>query len=100
DSGTAAAPLVFAAYPGETPVLSGGTLVTPTVENGVWVIPVPNAKAPIRHLSVGGELHLASRWPKTGEFPIAGLAGADPKANYRTPADRFEYAAGQIDPAW
>jgi hypothetical protein len=34
-----------------------------------------------------------------GFFTIAGLAGADPKANYRTPADKFEYAPGQIDPA-
>lgn len=100
DSGTKAAPLVLAAHPGETPVLSGGTLAKPKVENGVWVVPVPDAKAPIRHVSVGGELRLASRWPKEGQFAITGLAGADPKANYRTPADKFEFADGQIDPGW
>jgi hypothetical protein len=100
DSGTPAAPLVLAAYPGETPVLSGGTLMRPRVENGVCVVPVPAAKALVRHLSVGGSWRAASRWPRMGQFTIAGLAGADPKANYRTPADAFEYAAGQIDPAW
>lgn len=100
DSGRAGAPLVFAAYPGETPVLSGGTVVKPMVEEGVWVLPVSWATAPFRHLSVGGALRLASRWPKQGQFTISGLAGADPKANYRTPAERFEFAAGQIDPAW
>jgi hypothetical protein len=100
DSGTKASPLVFAAYPGETPVLSGGTLVKPKTGDGVWVVPVPAAKAPVRNISVGGELRLASRWPKEGQFTIAGLAGADPKANYRTPADRFEFAEGQIDPGW
>jgi hypothetical protein len=31
---------------------------------------------------------------------MAGLAGADARARYDTPADRFEYAPGQIDPAW
>ena len=100
DSGAKASPLVFAAYPDEKPVLSGGTAVKPKVENGVWVIPVPDANTPIRHISVGGELRLASRWPRRGEFTIAGLAGADPKANYRTPADKFEFAEGQIDPNW
>ncbi len=100
DSGTKGSPLVFAAHPDETPILSGGTLAKPKVEAGVWVIPVPDATAPIRHISVGGELRLASRWPKQGAFAITGLAGADPKANYRTAADKFEFAAGQIDPAW
>jgi len=100
DSGTAEAPLVFAAYPGETPVLSGGTRSTPKVEKGLWVVALPDAKEPVRHVAVGGQVRLPSRWPKEGMFTIAGLAGADPKASYRTPADRFEFAGGQIDPRW
>ena len=91
--------ITFAAAPGETPILSGGRAVTPKVEGGLWVVPVPDAKTLIRHVSVGGQMRLAARWPKEGTFPIAGLAGADPKANYRTPADKFEYAAGQLDAA-
>jgi hypothetical protein len=100
DSGSATAPLVVAAFPGETPVLSGGRLSVPKVEAGVWVLPVPDAKNLVRQLSVGGVVRHPTRWPKDGTFPITGLAGADPKANYRTAADRFEYAADQIDPTW
>ncbi len=100
DSGTAEAPLVLAAYPGETPVLTGGILVKPKVEQGLWVVSLPDVKEPVRHVAVGGQLRLPGRWPKEGVFTIAGLAGADPKANYRTPADRFEFAEGQINPRW
>lgn len=100
DSGTADAPLVFAGVRGETPVLSGGRAVKPKVQNAGWVIPAPDAKNLVRHISVGGELRTAARWPKDGTFTIGGLAGADPKANYRTPADRLEYAENQIDPGW
>ena len=84
----------------KTPVLSAGTRLKPRIEEGLWVVPVPFAKAPIHHVAVGGTLRLPSRWPKQGHFTINGLAGADPKANYRTPADQFEYAPGQIDPTW
>ncbi len=52
---------------------SGVTLMKLKLENGVWIIPAANAKFPIRHISVGGELRLACRWPKCGEFTIAGL---------------------------
>ncbi len=100
DSGTESAPLVFTAHPNEIPILSGGTLITPKVVNADWLIPVPDAKFPIRHISVSGEMRLPGRWPKEGQFTITGLAGADPKANYRTAADKFEFAEGQIDPTW
>lgn len=100
DSGTKDSPLLVMAYPHETPVLSGGTSATAKVDGEIWTIPVAKDFAPIRHISVGGEMRLASRWPKQGQFTIRGLAGADPKAFYRTPADRFEYSEGEIDPAW
>lgn len=91
----------FAAHPGESPVLSGGNLLDKVrIENGLWIIPLPNGTSHFRHIAVGGAMRRPTRWPKVGHFPIAGLAGADPKANYRTPADRFEYAADQIDPKW
>jgi parallel beta-helix repeat protein len=97
DSGTEAAPLVLT---GSDATLSGGVRVVPKVEAGVWLLAVPKESTPIRTLSVGGKLRLPSRWPTEGQFPLAGLAGADPKANYRTPADRFNYAQGQVDPTW
>lgn len=99
DSGTKDAPLVFAAHPGESPVLSGGSLAMAKVEGEFWTIPIAKNLPPLRHISVGGEMRLASRWPKQGHFTIRGLAGADPKAFYRTAADRFEFAEGDFDPA-
>ena len=97
DSGTEASPLVLT---GKGATLSGGVRAVPRVQDGVWELAVPDLKTPVRTLSVGGALRLPSRWPTEGQFPIAGLAGANPKANYRTPADRFEYAAGQVDATW
>jgi hypothetical protein len=95
--------LTLAAYPNETPVLSGGRQIKPHIDKDftdVWLIPVPEAAHLVRHISVGGQWRRVNRRPTEGTYTIAGLAGADPKANYRTPADRFEYAAGQIEPGW
>jgi parallel beta-helix repeat protein len=100
DNGTTSAPLIIAAFPGETPILSGGTASKVSVKNGLWEIRVPDAKSAIRHIAVGGEIRLPNRWPKQGHFTMTGLAGADPKAHYRTPADRFEFADGQLNPKW
>ena len=46
DSGTEAAPITYAAYPGETPVISGGRAVTglETAENGNWIWRLENLK--------------------------------------------------------
>lgn len=100
DSGTEELPLNIQAYPEETPVFSGGVEVKPIKEDGYWILPIPTVTTPVRSISVNGNLRLSSRWPKEGQFQISGLAGADPKANYRTPANKFEYAEGQISQAW
>ena len=47
-----------------------------------------------------GRFRHRPRLPKEGTYVIAGLAGADPKGPYDTPADRFEFRPGDIDPAW
>jgi hypothetical protein len=109
DSGTAASPTRFEAYPGETPVLSGGRRVKLEVKNGLWQIPVEKNAKLVRFISVGGEMRRPTRSPgnRTPQAPslgrkaepyfaMSGLAGADPKARYDTPADRFEYAEGQF----
>lgn len=43
DSGTADAPVTYAAYPGEKPVVSGGQAITgwQAAENGLWKANVP-----------------------------------------------------------
>jgi hypothetical protein len=101
DSGRADSPTRFAAYPGEKPILSGGRLVTgwKPASDGLWTASVAEKADPswtIPHLAVNGVVRQPSRLPKQGTFTIAGLAGADPKAKYNTPADRFEFSAEQF----
>ncbi len=87
---------LYEAYPGETPVLSGGNLVKPEVKDGLWHIPVEKDSGLVRFISVGGEMRRPTRSPDEKYYTMSGLAGANPKARYNTPADRFEYAEGQF----
>jgi hypothetical protein len=100
DSGTAESPVRWLAYPGEVPVISGGRRLAPTVDGEDWVLALPNENRRIRMISVGRELRLSSRWPKEGFFTMTGLAGADPRSHYRTPARKFEFGPDQIDTQW
>jgi parallel beta-helix repeat protein len=103
DSGTAASPTRFAAYPGEQPVLSGGRRITGWKEGkgGVWTASLPGKESwAFRHLSVNGRMRHRPRLPATGTYQITGLAGADPKAKYNTPASKFEFAPGQLRASW
>jgi len=72
DSGTESAPTVYAAYPGESPVLSGGRRITgwrkPT-EGNVWTALVPEVKAGewyFHQLWVDGARRVRARIPNTG----------------------------------
>jgi parallel beta-helix repeat protein len=104
DSGSAESPTVFAAYPGENPVLSGGKKVAgwKPGANGVWSAALPKEGGPwrCRLLSVNGETRHRPRLPKQGFFIINGLAGADPKGKYDTPANKFEFKEGEIRADW
>lgn len=104
DSGTKESPTIFAAANESRPLISGGYVVTEweTAEN-VWRAKLPELSGTNwnpRHITVNGEWRERPRLPAEGTYTIAGLAGADPRAKYNTPANRFEYAQGQIDPKW
>jgi len=47
DSGTTDAPITWAAYPGERPVISGGRVLTgwQQTEDGLWALEIPEVKA-------------------------------------------------------
>lgn len=100
DSGTKSSPLILSRYAHETPVLSSGILTRPKVEGELWAIPAPGVKHLVHQISVDNQLRRAMREPAEGAFTITGLAGADPKADYQTPANKFAVAEGQLDPGW
>ncbi len=66
DSGTATRPAIWAAYPGETPVLSGGLrlrdLHWKPGTNGIWSTPVP-ADLATEEIFINGERQHLARYP-------------------------------------
>jgi hypothetical protein len=114
DSGTAACPITWAAYPGETPVLTGGRRLQGwrRGERGAWELDLPEVSSGswyFRSLWVNGVRRRRARLPEEGLYQVAGLldqapaGGLDP---YAGSADRelkrsaFRYAPGQVDPRW
>lgn len=103
DSGSEKAPIVYAAYPGESPVLSGGRLLKGwRKEKDRWTLSLAEVKAgtwTFRQLFVNGRRAHRSRLPKEGFFTVAGYAGIDQK-KYNTPSDRFEFSPGDLRGDW
>lgn len=104
DSGTEGCPITYAAYPGETPRLSGGREVTGwrPAHGNLWQTEIPEARAGkwvFRQLFVDGQLRRRPRLPKEGECPIVGAI--NPK-KWKAPenASGFRYRPGDIDGSW
>ncbi|MCX7016671.1 MAG: right-handed parallel beta-helix repeat-containing protein [Candidatus Sumerlaeota bacterium] len=98
DSGSPQAPVIYAAYPGETPILSGGRAITGWTEGqgGVWSAQVPGVKEGqwyFRQLFVNGRRRQRARTPNEGCFQVDGLLSTDNQA-------RFRFRAGDIRPEW
>jgi hypothetical protein len=81
DSGTEKAPITYAAYPGERPVISGGVPITGWKKQGdgpLWTAPVPprsvRSSQPLhfRQLFVDGRRAVPARLPNEGYFRAAG----------------------------
>jgi len=107
DSGTAQAPVVYAAAPGERVVLSGGRRLEGgrwSEVNGrmAWMVDIPEVKAGawrFRQLFVNGERRPRTRLPKEGEYRIESLPGYTGDF-LRSPTKQFVYAPGHILPSW
>ncbi|MBI5831077.1 MAG: right-handed parallel beta-helix repeat-containing protein [Armatimonadetes bacterium] len=100
DSGTASSPTVYAAAPGETPVLSGGRRLSGwTVKDGRWTLTLPADMPAFSQLFVNSQPRFRPRLPKTGYYTIAGdlepSAAAQGKGH-----DRFTFKAGDLKPDW
>ena len=86
NSGTARAPVIYAAYPGETPVFSGGRKITTEWtrrDDGVWTTKVKTTKHYdwfFRQLFVHGRRAVRARTPTNGFLRTEGpMPGLDPK---------------------
>ncbi len=106
NSGTASAPVTYAAYPGEQPIFSGGKQITTKWErneNGSWTTKVKTTKHYewfFQQLFVNGRRAIRARTPNDGYFYTEGtLPGLDPKNKDRYD-DRarqgFRYKPGDI----
>jgi len=102
DSGTAAAPITWEAYPGEKPVLSGGRWIAGFVpgKDGRWTAAIPEVKEGrwrFRQLFVNGERRQRPRLPREGYFRVA---KADLTGDWQKGSDRFGFAPGDLKAGW
>lgn len=104
DSGSADAPVVYRAYPGEGPVLSGGVRLTgwKITAEGHWRLTIPDVKQGKWYFSqifVNGQRRYRPRLPKDGYYHIAGSLSPSEKAKDKG-FDRFTFNEGEINPGW
>ncbi|MGY3361273.1 parallel beta-helix repeat protein [Bradyrhizobium sp. GM0.4] len=104
DSGTATAPNVFGAMPGENPVLSGGQRLTGWRVNtdGRWQIELPEVAQggwTFAQLYAGEKRRVRARLPKQGYFRTVQELPPSPRAKGRG-YDRFGYEEGNLRPDW
>jgi len=109
DTGSPDGPITYAAYPGETPILSGGRPITgwepagggvysatlPDVRQGKWVFRQLFVRRP-------GQPFFERRYrPTKGPFIIAGLTDAPARKTsmrHRQSQDEFRFKPGDIQP--
>ena len=105
DSGTWRAPITYAAYPGESPVISGGRRVTDWEREGaLWKAHVADWWAPgetISALWVNGEYRAPARTPNEGFSLTAGTLPVpeEMKDKKRPSPNGFHFKTGDIQ-AW
>ena len=93
DSGTADRPIVYCAYPNETPEITGGVEIRgwqPVPESSLWVtadVPKPlRDPLQLRQLFVNGQRRPMARRPHTGQFRMLGRAA---RRRTRRPARKW-----------
>lgn len=106
DSGTADAPVLFAAEPGEKPVLSGGRRITGWKQTKVagkmlWAAELPDVKSGkwnFHQLWVNGQRRFRARHPNDGFLRIAAVPDAKKDTPWNKGQNRFQFAAGDLKP--
>ncbi len=98
DSGTKKYPIRYLAYPGETPVVSGGRLLQgwKRGEGKLWVLTIPEVKEGkeyYRQLFVNGERRTRARIPNKGFYRMEGEISTEDPA-------QFQFRPGDIKKEW
>lgn len=102
-----AAPVTYAAYPGETPILDGGRRIAGWRETTINGRPALMAHLPevaegrwyFRQLFVAGQRRPRTRLPKEGYYWMADVPGTRPDDGlFGATSDRFRCAPGDIQP--
>jgi hypothetical protein len=103
DSGTADAPVTYAAYEKEKPILSGGKRLsgvwTQTPGKPYWQLDLPEAregKWTFYSLFVNGQSRMRARTPNWGE-KVLRAEGREPGGD---PRQALRYFPGDVNPAW
>lgn len=105
DSGAEGAPVTWAAWAGERPIVDGGRRITGwRVEaDGTWVVDLPEVRDrrwSFRQLWVDGESRPRARKPNQGFLRVAGFPDGGREVHYHTDCQRFEFRSGDLDPSW
>ncbi len=111
DSGTPDAPITYAAYAGEIPVLSGGTRIRSWKQSGkLWTARVPAGEnGALRTFDQlwsanegKNERRPRARTPNNGNFRVAGSEGkSGPTVRHTLPLLReFRFARGDLKSSW
>jgi hypothetical protein len=98
------APVVYAAYKNEKPVISGGRRVTgwTRAATGRWQTTLPDVKNGawnFAQLFVGGERRYRPRLPKGGYYFVTGQAAPSPESAGKG-HDRFRFRPGDLRGDW
>ncbi len=104
DSGTQDAPVTYAAYPGERPVVSGGRRITgwKAGGDGAWQVRLPQVKAGrwrFRQLFVDGHRRPRARMPNEGWFHLVGLVKPKDRGD-AVNRRAFRFKPGDIRADW
>ncbi|HPD45400.1 MAG TPA: right-handed parallel beta-helix repeat-containing protein [Anaerohalosphaeraceae bacterium] len=106
DSGTEGNGLImYTNWNKEKVRLNGGRRISgwKRYKGDIWAADVPDVKSGkwwFRQLYVNGEKRRRARIPNEGFLRVAGFPDGDLKVGYHTDCQRFEFAPGDIDPAW
>lgn len=102
DSGTAKAPIIYMAAPGERPVISGGRIIRGLRRqaDGSWSVTLPEAAGHrwvFRQLFINGRRYIHARSPNDGQFYIVRSVPDENDPN-RKAKDRFAFRGNDIQP--